>query len=213
MDALDECSDQDMKDLIKAIGALYNETPSNAETGARLRPRLLITSRPYGQIERHLTLAIDAPVSLIRLQGHQGDTTEAISKEIDIVLNSRITELAAKFNYPPDLEELLRGRLRFIENKTYLWITLVFDGLVDSGIANRKDVEKLIDQPPETVYEAYEKILGKRKDPERTMQLLRIVVGAFQPLSLQDVLLALCLHNNEPDTGESPAVVEETIME
>ena len=74
----------------------------------------------------------------IHLQGDRGCTADAIVQEIKLVVESRIDEAADSFCLEPDERELMRKQLASVSNRTYLWITLVFDGLMDSKLWHRQ---------------------------------------------------------------------------
>jgi hypothetical protein len=64
----------------------------------------------------------------------------------------------------------------------------------------RSDIEKLLSHLPSQVSDAYEKILSRSKDQSRTKILLRIMLAATRPLTLDEanVALTLAIQEQEP---------------
>jgi ankyrin repeat domain-containing protein 50 len=54
---------------------------------------------------------------------------------------------------------MISERLKFMENRTYLWLCLTFDAIEQSGSKRRKDVENLLAILAGTVSDNYERIL------------------------------------------------------
>jgi len=73
-------------------------------------------------------------------------------------VESRIHETADFFSLEPDERQLMRKQLESVSNRTYLWITLVFDGLMDNKLGiNKSDILNLTRKLPQSVDDAYEK--------------------------------------------------------
>ena len=70
-------------------------------------------------------------MSLIHLQGDSGPTANEIAAEIEIVMKTRIDEVTRAFLLHPDERKLMEEQLKSVTNRTYLWIALVFDGLMN----------------------------------------------------------------------------------
>lgn len=65
-----------------------------------------------------------------------------------------------------------------VPNRTYLWVHLTLD-LIESDI----DIDKIgiinaTSRMPQTVYEAYNRVLSKRRGPRKAKRLLHVVVAA-----------------------------------
>jgi hypothetical protein len=87
-------------------------------------------------------------------------------------------------------KQLLQGLLK-IENQIYLWLHLIFDFISIKPRINTKLVESLLQHLPTTVETAYDAILQKSSDQERAKRLLHIIVAAVQPLSVNELGIAL----------------------
>lgn len=167
VDALDECRGLDRNDLIEAItSACHGSSRSH-------NLKFLLTSRQYEYIRRQFDKSLGSLMSSIHLQGDSGPAANKIAAEIEIVIKSRIEKTANVFGLSPDNRKLLEEQLKIVENRTYLWVTLVFDGLMDSecqASIERDDILSLTTKLPQSVYDAYKKILNKsprRNDARR----------------------------------------------
>lgn len=207
LDALDECRDGDRKQLINDVASICNDDLSSA-TKSRFRPKFLILSRPYEYLRAHLFRHATTRIASIHLEGDRGQTADAISGETQLVLNSRIEETVRMFCLEPDEETLMKTHLGSVPNRTYLWITLIFDGLLDRKLGLCKaDILSLSRDLPQSLNDAYESILNKSPDLDNARKLLRIVVGAARPLSLSEMALALAI-----DDANTMATASERIV-
>lgn len=207
LDALDECQDDDRKQLIDAVASACNDDLSGG-TKSGFRPKFLISSRPYEYLRAHLFRHVTARIASIHLEGDRGQAADAISEEIQLVLNSRIEETAIIFNLEPDEKTLMMEHLGSVPNRTYLWITLIFDGLLDRKLGLCKaDIMSLSRDLPQSLNDAYENILNKSPDLDKARKLLRIVVGATRALSLSEMAVALAI-----DDANTMATASERIV-
>ncbi|KAL9062687.1 MAG: hypothetical protein Q9157_008713, partial [Trypethelium eluteriae] len=191
LDALDECSEDDREQLISRITGLYQRGCTKAAPGSN--PKFLLTSRPYAYISRRFAAALSGPqLSSIHLQGDKGKASDEIAKEIEKVVDSRIAETARAFHLTDAEQNLMTEKLHAVSNRTYLWITLLFDGLMTRKSALKKqDILHLTRKPPQGVDEAYEAILTKSTDRHMARRLLQIVLAAEEPLTTSQMAVAL----------------------
>lgn len=189
LDALDECEDGERTQLIDELARTYWD-------GTKTLPfKLLVSSRPYANIQREFhPLTSRNPV--IHLSGEGQIEVDQISKEIDLVIRHRVNDLGEKLGLQADEQERLQTSIARFQNRTYLWVTLIFDLLQTSPETSEDSLQKIISEIPATVDEAYEKILERSSDPEKARGLLDIVVASLRPLSLEEMAIAL-------DTKES----------
>ncbi|KAH6716446.1 hypothetical protein BKA61DRAFT_548460, partial [Leptodontidium sp. MPI-SDFR-AT-0119] len=200
LDALDECRESDRSQLIGAIKG--SQVPGL---------KLLLTSRPYEHIRSEVSLKLKAPMASIHLQGDCGRTADKIAQEIKLVVNSRINETAEFFRLEPDESQLIREQLESVPNRTYLWVTLIFDGLMDkkSGIT-KGDIMDMTKTLPQGVYDAYEKILNKSQDREKAKRLLHLILGAKRPLSLSEMSVALAFKGQQSCDDVAKNIIPES---
>jgi hypothetical protein len=93
--------------------------------------------------------------------------------------------------FSPKARNLLLKRLLEVENRTYLWLHLVFDIIKQKTRVDTLTIRDLITNLPDTVRKAYDAILDKSADPETARRLLHIVVGASRPLTLKEMNVVL----------------------
>ena len=188
LDALDECAESDLKDLIKMLKrqfiSMQNSTTSKI--------KFLLTSRPYEQIMADFRDLVDY-FPYVRIPGEEA--SEQISKEVNHVIEHRVRKLAKDQGLNSDVEEALRKRLLRVQHRTYLWVYLVFKYIEEQGLEKRtpQGVKASLATLPNNVNEAYENILSKvtpghQKWVEKT---LRIIVAAASALTLEEMNVAV----------------------
>lgn len=188
LDALDECVEEDRRTLLSTMERAFTE-PENSELEGNVK--FLVTSRPYQDIERQLFF-------LIRLEGEK--ETETIKKEIDRVIKHKVPELSKRLRLDQRQQSLLQAKLLSVEHRTYLWLHLVLESLVQSNNFNRKKFDKIMEDLPRSVEAAYDKILskGEKSEQDKLLELLQLVIAAARPLSVTELNLALPLRLNDP---------------
>lgn len=156
-----------------------------------------MTSRPTREI-RHGLQPLEVPgSSFIHLRDDNEEEVGKISREIDIFIEARVRDIGNKLELTEIERNLLQEKLVSAQNRTYLWVSLTLN-LVESDInlsltTNGRTIAKITSGLPETVDEAYERILATSRDHETARLLLHIVVGAARPLTLEEMNLALQL--------------------
>ena len=188
LDALDECVKKDRWELLSALECAFTK-PENSEL--RENVKVLVTSRPYQDIERRFFF-------LIRLEGEK--ETKILKKELDRVIKHKVPELSKRLRLDQRQQSLLQAKLLSVEHRTYLWLHLVLENLVQSNNLNRKKFDKIINDLPRSVEAAYEKILskGEKNERDKLMDLLQLVVAATRPLSVTELNIALPLRLGDP---------------
>ena len=184
LDALDECSESDLEDLVRMIRNIFLDK-KREHAGVKF----LLTSRPYEKIvsEFH-ELTDDFPC--LRIPGEE--ESESISKEINSVIAHRVKKLAREKRLASSIEMHLEQRLLEIKHRTYLWVYLVFDHLKSQTFKKTvKGMQSLLDTLPETVNDAYEGTLSKSKAPDMARKALCIILAAESPLTLRDMNTAI----------------------
>ncbi len=173
----------------------------------------MLTSRPYEHISREVTPRPKAQVVLIHLQGRRGLEADAIEQEIKLVVDSRINEMADSLRLNSNERELMRKQFNSVPNRTYLWITLIFDSLTEKkSPITKKDILNLTKRLPQGVYDAYEKLLKKCLDQEMTKKLMHLILGAKRPFTLSEISVALALDGQQSwDNAAEDMIREDTI--
>ena len=184
LDVIDECKESDRRDLILKL----------TETCAKNRKRhskikFLLTSRPYMDIMFRFKALLDL-FSKIYIPGEEA--SDQISEEVNCVIRHRIQKLAHDMDLENDFREYLERRLLSIRHRTYLWVYLIFDELNSHVFKKtKKGLEKAIETLPESVNQAYEKILARSKDTQMVLKTLNVILAARRPLKLMEVNIAV----------------------
>ena len=186
LDALDECRDEDRRQLIDMLC----EVQYSVDHAAPSSLKVVVTSRPYDNVQRWF-----GPTTTrwphIRLRGE--DKNDQIHKEINLVIDQRMRDVAKEFRLS-DLDlNRLRRQLLYMQHRTYLWLHLAMEEVRrlcrDSIYADEIEIESL----PKSVEDAYERILSRIEDRQKELarRVLLIIVGTRRPLSLDEMAKAL----------------------
>ncbi|KAH7029512.1 ankyrin repeat-containing domain protein [Microdochium trichocladiopsis] len=187
LDALDECSN--FKLLANTL------TDSFAGDGGPSNLKFILTSRPYESIRNAL-----ATLPKIHLSGESEEEVDQIAEEIGVVIEQRIRQLATLRRLTDSQEQSLRSVLRGTQQRTYLWVHLIFESLEEANILNRHSLTEAIQTLPLSVEEAYDKILSKSRNTKHVTKVLQLVVAAARPLHLKEVAVALTLDSQKHRT-------------
>ena len=183
LDALDECSrnyDKMMEELRKLYG-------TSRPAGGNKKLKFLITSRPYDYIESYF----DDFDQLLSVRVDQKSTQ--IRQEIDLFIDKKVAALAKKVKIPDPTK--ISDRIKGTENRTYLWVTLIFKIIEEkqSLYSKMSRLEGLLSELPTQVSDTYERILSRSPDDKQTEIILQMIVAAARPLTLGEVNIALTL--------------------
>ncbi|QYT03647.1 ANK_REP_REGION domain-containing protein [Trichoderma simmonsii] len=192
LDALDECRDNERHSLAKLICEFYG--PNN-DTKKRVNLKFLITSRPYDKIKRDFESALDADrLSVIHLKGEGDKEAQMIAKEIDIFIENRVSHIQTNLSLTHLEQQQLLRRLRAVPNRTYLWVCLTLKWIDAARYKfSQADIRKMISNLPQSVDEAYQKILANSTDETQTKKLLHIIVAAERPLTVAEIGLMMAM--------------------
>jgi hypothetical protein len=192
LDALDECRHSELQPLLRNICSFYDE---RSRISSSMTLKFLVTSRPLQHIENefsHLSQRIPA----IRLAGEEH--TDEILYETGLVIEHEIEKIQLDFPMHPKTVRTLRDEFTKVENRTYLWLMLIFDLIRQDlqSVVTSTEREKLFHTIPKSVDTAYTAILNKSTNKDRARKLLNIVCAATRPLSLMEITTALLIQEN-----------------
>ena len=196
LDALDECEVSGRHQLIEAANKFYSGT-----TTSRPSLKLLLTSRPYLDIRRGF-YPLERELPTIHLSGENEEEVDKISREIDLVVGSRVADVGGRLELLQEEQYVLREEFTRAPNRTYLWVHLIFDIITNSIIDGLEDIPSIVKMIPKTVDAAYDRILSKSPDVEQARKFLHIVVAAARPLTLQEMALALAIKPHHRSIGD-----------
>lgn len=123
-DALDECVEEDRSRLLRKLTTYFGDDSAAESRDHDMRGRLkvIITSRPYDSINLEYQEVADS-AHIVQLDG--ADRVDLIAKEIDLVIKAKVAALFRNFS-EKDQWAVVK-QLRQYDNRTYLWLHLVFD--------------------------------------------------------------------------------------
>lgn len=188
IDALDECEEKARSTFIQML----RDVSSARDPHPRLK--ILVTGRPsvfYGRL-----IPAENPGTEIRLTGENEEEKEKISQEIGLFIDAKAESFRMQrqqLGLNDDAHEIIRAKINTIENRTYLWLSLIFPELADNPGLSIARLRRKLDHIPETVDEAYDKILNRAKDRGKALRILQVVVAAARPLTLREMNMALAL--------------------
>ncbi|KAH0541580.1 hypothetical protein FGG08_003928 [Glutinoglossum americanum] len=200
LDALDECAESTRIPLIKKLASFYSSSK------AAVALKFIVTSRPNTAI-RDAFVRENLDLTSVQLMGENETEMGAISAEIGLVVKDRVGKFG-RLRRESGIEDgahiTLQKRLDKIENRTYLWVALIFPELEKSVRVSEKKLLKVTETIPTTVFDAYEKILAAGSDIDRAKKLLllHIVVAAARPLTLAEMNMALSIKDGDKSVDE-----------
>jgi hypothetical protein len=184
LDAIDECEDQGSQ-LARELCKLYGAAND-------FQLKFLLTSRPYGKIHRGFRPLEIPGLPVIHLSGESEHEVEKISQEIDIFIRFKVKDIGKRLELLEEEQKLLLQGLIKVSHRTYLWVYLTLN-LIEQDVIIDKTLSNAASRIPETVDEAYERILSKSCDFKQAKKILHIVVAAARPLTVEEMNLALVL--------------------
>ncbi|KAJ5806268.1 uncharacterized protein N7503_003870 [Penicillium pulvis] len=191
LDALDECNDDDQLVLIESIINFYHTSKNDSRFDDRPKLKFLLTSRPYSHIHSQFDdLITEAPT--IHLSGDH--ESENIKDEIDLVIDVKVPKLAAERGFDEEATKYLLKELHTVDNRTYLWLSLIMEEIrLSERPANKRELQKIISSLPRSLIDAYDAILRRCRHPDLARQLLHIILAAREPLAVDDMKIATAL--------------------
>jgi hypothetical protein len=204
-DALDECEESTRTPFVQKLAEFYNPSKLAAYL------KLIITSRPNSQIYTSFWCP-EWDLQSIRLMGENEAELEDISAEIKLVIEARVkhfkTRRKSAYHIEDDAHVVIQTALDEIQNRTYLWVALIFPELEKKANWPKLKLLEIIKTIPSTVDSAYERILSQSSNVELAKKLLNIVIAAKRPLTLSEMNVALFID----DTITSEAELESVLV-
>ena len=203
IDALDECQDEDRNQLIEEV--------KTAHLNKDHKVKFLMTSRPYGHI-RSAFQSLERQSPTIHLNAEDEVEVQKISQEIDLVIESRVREVADRKSLEPSERAFLLKQLTSIQHRTYLWVTLTMEFLEKIPGFTKGNVRRAMGaEIPTSVNDAYSKILNQSPNHAKAKRLLHIILAAKRPLHVEELSVALAvqkLHQSDDEIQDEMEPVE-----
>ncbi|KAL3472617.1 hypothetical protein BJX99DRAFT_262178 [Aspergillus californicus] len=182
IDALDECVPDSQQILLRQISQAFTAQGPGHSTVRR--PNLLITSRPYPEIDDYLS----------QFRSRDLATYSALKKDLALMIRDKITDLAARKKYPPRVVDEVSRILEEKAGGTFLWVGIACAELAQPHVRARNTVATLQEMPRD-LHLLYEQLLSKAlTDSDNVdgshatiLQMLKVVTSALRPLSVPEI--------------------------
>ncbi|KIM97029.1 hypothetical protein OIDMADRAFT_105875 [Oidiodendron maius Zn] len=175
IDALDECQDDGMADLLKRLVRTGLHHPSKI--------KWLLTSRPLDSAERELLAGSDQVLVSLELN------SKHISEAIKTYIAFKMDELDRHCNYGETLRQKIQTELTEKAEDTYLWVSLVCKRLEN---VHRDEALTVIQDLPPGLHPLYNWVLNRLSEGELAVvkgciRLLKVMMLAYRPLNIEEV--------------------------
>ncbi|KAK0372897.1 hypothetical protein CLIM01_09749 [Colletotrichum limetticola] len=175
IDAIDECSSKGLPALVSMLSSMDQRFPA----------RIMITSRPGGQVGRYLTLERTEFVEIIT--GEEGSM-----KDIELFLNAR-------FLYTGDAEQF-RGMQNLVadvlakSDGSFLWASLTIANLENAySIEDKQDILRQIPPEMDKLYSRMLVLISASPSAELAKCVLKWTICSPKPLHIRELAEAVKL--------------------
>ncbi|KAK8152422.1 hypothetical protein BC567DRAFT_280560 [Phyllosticta citribraziliensis] len=186
LDALDECSTDDRNELLRLLSKHF----WSSKTSSRLR--FLCTTRPQPSIISRFDFPFSSQIKY--------DESDKIGEDVELVIQHRVQSL----KLGDDLSNHLESRLLEVQNRTYLWVHLIFDFLdpqsdqnIGSFKRTKSGINECLEALPKTVEDAYDKLLLNPPEPRQLRRALCIILAAQRPFTVSEMNIAMEMEENK----------------
>ncbi|EXJ81654.1 hypothetical protein A1O1_07719 [Capronia coronata CBS 617.96] len=175
VDALDECQDSGMAELLRLVVRTALDWPS--------RLKWLVTSRPLDSAERVLLAGPDQVRVSLELN------SDHLSQAVRTYISHKVAELDRLCEYGPDLRHRIEDELHIKAEDTFLWVSLMCKQLESVG---REDTLTVIRDLPPGLPPFYDRILRQVCYGESTLvqgcvRLLKVMMMTYRPLDVREL--------------------------
>ncbi|KAK7713067.1 hypothetical protein SLS63_012212 [Diaporthe eres] len=214
LDGLDECEEKSRKQLLECIEGFFTKRLDDEDSQHRLK--MLVLSRPDNSIKIKFDRRVPQEkvagsstgfpsCSIVRLRGE--DESEAISKDIELVVKDAMGDLAGG-GLPLDLLEGVERDLISRADRTFLWATLIIQLLKDRAIegASRREMDAILRS--RDVYSIYTELLKSKAGAAsaaktKARKMLSLILGAMKTLTVDELNVALAIKPDHDTFAES----------
>lgn len=177
LDALDQCAESDTSRFLS----------EKFEKESKLH--VSVTARGYRYIvDDFETLSSSV---LFSIRGEDERTMHIISHEVEHVIRNEI----GKLRWPSGSKERLQERMLQVENRTYLWVRLIFDHVrpqrYRSFEPTKRNIESLVSNLPQTFDAVYDRIMSTSADRSRLLTAMSLIIAGQRPLTLREMNAAM----------------------
>ncbi|KAF7893678.1 uncharacterized protein EAF02_001216 [Botrytis sinoallii] len=175
VDALDECQDDGMTDLLKLVVRTGLDHPSKI--------KWLLTSRPLDSAEQELLVGCEQVMISLELNSTH------ISQGVTTYIVNKVAELDRRNSYGSDLCQKIQNELTEKAEDAYLWVSLICKRLES---VHRENTLTTIQDLPPGLHLYYNRVLhelskGQPAVVKGCMRLLRVMMLVYRPLNVVEV--------------------------
>jgi len=202
LDALDECDSESAEKLWKKMGTYVKSSTTPMKFMITTRP--VVSTNPEFDFDHAVVIKMNEDSHCLR----------HLSEDIEHVVASRFERFAKACIRDETLKEELKALVRPKEDRTYLYVKLLFDCLelrVKDGLPRvPRDWITSFKTLPANAREAYSKFLERVRESHRNdvKLMLQFVVAATRPLTVREINIALnirdCAKGNPEGLGLQP---------
>lgn len=187
VDAIDECEVRTRNSFLQAMMQLVNES-QDKDRQSQNSIKFLITSRPSLGNSYNLTGLVKSRLSI---EQNQND----ISKDVKLVIRSKVGEIANKFHCNDETRHYLEQVLYSKSDQSFLWLNMVLHSLEASPKASKSEFERIINTFPESLEATYSRFLSgiSSNDREDARRILRLLIGGSRHLTLMEMNTAFTI--------------------
>ncbi|KAI9035505.1 uncharacterized protein KD926_003433 [Aspergillus affinis] len=187
IDALDECEPKSQDMLLAQLNQTFL-SPNRAN--GHLRLHILITSRPYPEIGRHLS----------RFRNQDLSRYPRLAADLKIFVQSKVAELHDKNRYS---EKVTAQVSEIIEDKaegTFLWVGIA---CVELASVRSRNAVQTLQRLPRGLHALYQNLLETAftrdggEEHQTILQIMGVVAITQQPLSVAELAVACNLYPDE----------------
>ncbi|KAJ0417497.1 hypothetical protein BJY00DRAFT_325492 [Aspergillus carlsbadensis] len=176
IDALDECTRDSQETLLAQLAETLDEDSGGLD---ELGLHILVTSRPYEEIGRHLR----------QFYHHDLSSFPSLRHDVDLLIEKRVDELSTRNTYPQSIREKVASILKDKADGTSLWVGIACRELLR---VPSKNAVKSLERLPRNLDSLYTTLLESAKDHtpdefETVVRILGVVAIALRPLTILEL--------------------------
>ena len=193
LDALDECEESSRRLLMKVLVDFFKIQGAGRDS----RLKVIVTGRPYASLERGFM-----SLPSIRLRAEDDDTRPV--EDVRLYVSHRAQRIVESLHiHDAGRVDALVKTLASKADQSFIWVSLILDQLELSVEGTEGEFVEIMNNLPNSLNDTYEKMLRHSPNTEKAKKILRVVVAASRPLTLEEMNIALALR---PDSDTLAAL-------
>ncbi|PLB44808.1 hypothetical protein P170DRAFT_267121 [Aspergillus steynii IBT 23096] len=187
IDALDECEPESQEMLLTQLNQTFL-SPNQAN--GHLRLHILLTSRPYPEIGRHLS----------RFRNQEISCYPRLAADLKLFVQSKVAELRDKNRYSEKVASQVSEIMEDKAEGTFLWVGIACTELAS---VRSRDAVQTLQRLPRGLHSLYQNLLETAfthdggDEHQTILQIMGVVAITQQPLSVAELAVACNLYPDE----------------